>query len=327
MTSLATAALGMLVAAFTPHAAGADAPDAAYPTRAIRVIVPFAAGGANDLIARPVAAKLHELLGYPVVVENRGGAGGSIGAEMAAKSAPDGYTLLWGSASTLVINPAFSKTVGYDPVRDFTPVSLVSQLPLLIVVHPSIPARNVRELVALARRHPGKLNYGSIGPGTINHLTGALFAHAAGIDIAHVPYKGGVPGLHALLAGDIELQVSTANTMLPFIRTGRVRPIAITGASRSPLLPDVPTLAEAGYSELVIRGWGCVVGPAGLARSIVERLNTEIRRAVTSAEIRKVLLADGTEPAVSSPDELAALIRAELPRWTAAIKLAGVKSE
>ena len=327
MTSHAKAACGILVAACTGHATGADAPDAAYPTRPIRVIVPFAAGGANDLVARPVAAKLHELLGHPVVIENRGGAGGSIGAEMAAKSAPDGYTLLWGSASTLVINPAFSKTVGYDPVRDFTPVSLVSQLPLLIVVHPSIPARNVRELVALAKRHPGKLNYGSIGPGTINHLTGALFAHAAGIDIAHVPYKGGVPGLHALLAGDIELQVSTANTMLPFIKTGRVRPIAITGASRSPLLPDVPTLAEVGYSDLVIRGWGCVVGPTGLARAIVERLNAEIRRAVASAEVRRVLLADGTEPAVSSPEELAALIRAELPRWTAAIKLAGVKSE
>ena len=319
------AALGAALSAAA--AAGAEPADATYPVRPVRLIVPFAAGGANDLIARPVAAKLHEFLGHPVVVENRGGAGGSIGAEMAARSAPDGYTLLWGSASTLAINPAFSKSVGYDPVRDFSPVSLVSQLPLLIVAHPSLPVHNVKELVALAKRYPGRLNYGSIGPGTINHLTGALFAHAARIDLAHVPYKGGAPGLHALLAGDIELQVSTVNTMLPFVKTGRVRAIAITGPARSPLLPDVETLVEAGYKDLNVRGWGCIVAPAGVARPIVERLNAEIRRAVASPEIRKVFVTEGTEPVASSAEELAALIRAELPRWAAAIKLAGIKPE
>ena len=316
--------LGVSVAVTPGLAASADA---TFPARPIRLIVPFAAGGAIDIMARPIAARLHELLGQPVVLDNRGGAGGSIGAELVAKSPPDGYSLLFGSTSSLVINAAFFKKIAYDPVKDFTPVSLAAEQPLVIVAHPSLPVHNVKELVALAKRNPGKLSYGSAGLGTSNQLTGALLAHAAGIDIVHVPYKGGGPALQALLSGDIELQVSQPNTMMSFIKSGRVRAIATTGVKRSAAFPSVGTLVEAGYKDMGIVGWYCIVGPAGVPRPIVERLNAEIRRAVASDGVRKAMLAEGTEPTTSSPEELAALIKSELPRWAAAVKLAGVQSD
>ena len=312
---------------FLCEAAAAHAQAGAYPTRAIRLIVPFAAGGAIDLMARPIARKLHELLGQPVVVDNRAGAGGSIAAETVARSAPDGYTLFLGSTSPLAINPAYFEKVGYDTLKDFTPLSLIAQQPLVIVAHPSLPARTPKELVALAKKNPGKLSYGSAGPGTSNHLVGALLAKVAGIDIVHVPYKGGAPALTALLGGEIELQVSQPNTMMPHVKSSRVRAIATTGAKRSQLLPDVWTLSEAGYKELEIVGWYCIVGPAGLARPVAEKLESAIARAVNSPEFANPMKAEGTDPVSSTAEGLRNLMSTDVKRWARIVAQAGVKQE
>jgi tripartite-type tricarboxylate transporter receptor subunit TctC len=305
----------------------ACAQDSAFPQRAVRMIIPFAAGGAIDIMARPIGRRLQEFLGHPVIIDNRAGGGGSLAAELVARSAPDGYTLLMGSTSPLAINPAALAKVGYDTIRDFSPISLVATQPLLIVSHPSLPAKNIKDVIALARRNPGKLSYGSAGPGTSNHLTGALLAHAAGIDLLHVPYKGGGPALNALLGGEIELQVSQPNTMVAFAKSGRVRAIATTGSKRSAIYPDVGTLVEAGYKELDITGWYCVVGPANIPRPTVDRLNADLRRTMAAADVRSILLAEGTDPVASSPEELGALMKRELVRWAAAVKLAGVRPE
>ena len=293
-----------------------------YPTRAIRMLVPFAAGGAIDLMARPTARKMHESLGQPVVVENRAGAGGSIAAEATAKSPNDGYTIFFGSTSPLAINPAYFEKVGYDTLRDFTPISLAVRQPLIIVSHPSLPVKTVQQLVAMAKRQPGKLSYGSAGPGTSNHLVGELLNDAAGIDIVHVPYKGGAPALTALLSGEIELQVSQPNTMMPFIKSARVRGIATTGAKRLAQLPDVGTLVEAGYKDLDIIGWYCIVGPANLPAPIVDKLNAAVRQAIGSREVRDALIEAGAEPGTSTPSELYALMQGDMARWARAAKIA-----
>ena len=293
-----------------------------YPNRPIRMLVPFAAGGAIDLRARPTARKMHEILGQPVVVEKRPGAGGSIAAEATAKSANDGYTIFFGSTSPLAINPAYFDKVGYDTLRDFTPISLAVRQPLIIVAHPSLPVRNLKELIAMAKRQPGKLSYGSAGPGTSNHLVGELLNDAAGIDLVHVPYKGGAPALTALLSGEIELQVSQPNTMMPFIKSGRVRAIATTGAKRLEQLPEVGTLVEAGYKDLELIGWYCIVGPANLPAPITEKLNAAVRQAIASPEVRDALIAAGSEPGTSTPSELYALIKSDLGRWARAAKVA-----
>ena len=323
MSSQIRVALGAAALLLTASAQAADP----YPNRPIRMLVPFAAGGAIDLMARPTARKMHELLGQPVVVENRPGAGGSIAAEATAKSAPDGYTIFFGSTSPLAINPAYFDKVGYDTLRDFTPISLVVQQPLIIVAHPSLPVRNLKELVAMAKRQPGRLSYGSAGPGTSNHLTGELLADAAGIDIVHVPYKGGAPALTALLGGEIELQISQPNTMMPFIKNGRVRAIATTGAKRVPQLPDVGTLIEAGYKDLNLIGWYCIVGPANLPAPVVEKLNWAIRQAIASPDLRDMLIAAGSEPGTSTPAELYALMKSDMVRWARAAKIAKAREK
>ena len=311
----ATCAAALLLSGF---AHGADP----YPNRPIRMLVPFAAGGAIDLMARPTARKMHETLGQPVVVENRPGAGGSIAAEATAKSANDGYTVFFGSTSPLAINPAYFEKVGYDTLRDFTPISLAVKQPLIIVAHPSLPVKNLMDVVAMAKRQPGKLSYGSAGPGTSNHLVGELLNDAAGIEMVHVPYKGGAPALTALLSGEIELQVSQPNTMMPFIKNGRVRAIATTGAKRLQQLPDVGTLVEAGYKDIDIIGWFCIVGPANLPTPVVEKLNGSIRQAIGSPEVRDMLIEAGAEPGTSTPAELYALMKSDMGRWARAAKIA-----
>jgi tripartite-type tricarboxylate transporter receptor subunit TctC len=293
-----------------------------YPNRPIRMLVPFAAGGAIDLMARPTARKMHDILGQPVVVENRPGAGGSIAAEATAKSASDGYTIFFGSTSPLAINPAYFAKVGYDTLRDFTPISLAVKQPLIIVAHPSLPVRNLADVVAMAKRQPGKLSYGSAGPGTSNHLVGELLNDAARIEIVHVPYKGGAPALTALLGGEIELQVSQPNTMMPFIKSGRVRAIATTGARRLAQLPQVGTLVEAGYKDLDIIGWYCIVGPANLPTAVVDKLNASIRQAIASPEVRDMLIEAGSEPVTSTPGELFELMKSDMGRWARAAKIA-----
>ena len=307
-------------------AASAYAQDS-YPTRPIRMLLPFAAGGTVDIMARPIAAKLHELLGKPVIVDNRSSAGGVLAAELTAQAAPDGHTLYLASSSALFIAPAYFKKVSYDTVRDFTPISLVAQQPLLIVANPSLPVKNVKELIAYAKARPGKLNYGTVGLGSSNHLTGELLSHAAGIKMEPVSYKGGAQGIAAAIAGEIEIMITQPNTGLPHVKSGRVRAIATTGVKRSPTYPDVETLVEAGYKDLAITGYYAVVGPAGLPRPIVQRLNTEIRRAVTSPDVRDILTSQGTEPVTSTPEELGALIRREAAHWQRATKVTGIKEK
>lgn len=317
---------GALALALAAAAQAVQAADA-YPTRTIRMLVPFAAGGAIDLMARPTARKMQEILGVSVVVDNRAGAGGSIAAEQTAKAPNDGYTILFGSTSPLAINPAYFEKVGYDTLRDFTPIALAVRQPLAIVSHPSLPVRNIRELVAMARRMPGKLSYGSAGPGTSNHLTGELLNDAAGIDLVHVPYKGGAPALTALLSGEIELQVSQPNTMMPYIRSGRVRALATTGGRRVPQLPEVGTLIEAGYKDLELVGWYCIVGPANLPLPVVERLNAAVRQAIASPEVRDLLIEAGSEPVTSTPGELFQLMKADMVRWARAAKIAKAREK
>jgi len=310
-------------AAFTSaHAQGAS-----YPTRPVRLLLPFAAGGTVDIMTRPIAAKLHESLGRPVIVDNRPSAGGVLAAELTAQAAPDGYTLFMASTSALFIAPAYFRKVGYDTLRDFTPISLVAQQPLIIVANPSLPVRNVKELVALAKARPGKLNYGTVGLGTSNHLTGELLSHAAGIKMEPVAYKGGAQGIAAAMGGEIELMVTQPNTALPFVKSGRVRAIATTGARRSPVYPEVETLVEAGYPRLNITGYYALVGPAGLPRPILERLNAEVRRAVGGPDVRDILVREGTEPVTTTPGELAALMKKEIASWSAAMQLTGIKEK
>ena len=313
--------LGSLVAFASAHA------QEAYPARPIRMILPFAPGGTVDIMTRPIAAKLHELLGKPVIVDNRSSAGGVLAAELTAQSTPDGHTVFMASTSALFIAPAYFKKVNYDTVKDFAPISLVAQQPLIIVANTSLPVRNVRELIAFAKSRPGKLNYGTVGLGTSNHLTGELLSRAAGIKMEPVAYKGGAQGVAAAIAGEIELMFTQPNTALPHVQSGRVRAIATTGAKRSPTYPDVGTLVEAGYPDLAITGYYAVVGPAGMPRARVDRLNTEIRRAIASPEVNQKLSSQGTEPVTSTPEELGALIKKEMARWSRAMKITGIKEK
>lgn len=305
---------------------GAQAQES-YPTRPIRLLLPFAAGGTVDIMARPIAAKLNELLGKPVIVDNRSSAGGILAAELTVQAAPDGHTLFMASSSALFIAPAYFKKVPYDSLKDFTPISLVAQQPLLIVGNASLPIRNVKELVAYAKARPGKLNYGTVGLGSSNHLTGELLSHAAGIRMEPISYKGGAQGIAAAIAGEIEIMITQPNTGLPHVKSGRVRAIATTGAKRSATYPDVETLVEAGYKDLAITGYYTIVGPAGLPRPIVQRLNTEIRRTMTSSEVRDALVSQGTEPVTSTPEELTALIKRETVHWQRATRLTGIKEK
>ena len=298
-----------------------------YPSRPIRLLLPFAAGGTVDIMTRPIAAKLHEQLGKPVIVDNRSSAGGVLAAELTAQAAPDGYTLYMSSSSALFIAPAYFKKVSYDTMRDFAPISLVAQQPLLIVANTSLPIKNVKELIAYAKARPGKVNYGTVGLGSSNHLTGELLSHAAGIKMEPISYKGGAQGIAAVMAGEIEIMITQPNTGLPHVKSGRVRAIATTGVKRSPTYPDTETLVEAGYKDLAITGYYAVVGPAGLPRPLVQRLNTEIRRAVESPDVRDVLLSQGTEPSTSTPEELAALIKKETAHWQRATKVTGIKEK
>ena len=305
---------------------GAQAGDA-YPTRPIRLLLPFAAGGTVDIMARPIAAKLHELLGMPVIVDNRPSAGGILAAELTKQAAPDGQTLFMASSSTLFIGPAYFKKVSYDTLKDFTPISLVAQQPLLIVGNIGLPIRNVKELIAYAKSRPAKLNYGTVGLGTSNHLTGELLSHAAGIKMESIAYKGGAPGITAVIGHEIELMITQPNTGLPYVKSGRVRAIATTGVKRSAIYPDTETLVEAGYKDLAITGYYTIVGPRGLPPPIVQRLNTEIRRAIASPAVSEALSSQGTEPVTSTPEELVALIRKEAAHWQRATKVTGIREQ
>jgi tripartite-type tricarboxylate transporter receptor subunit TctC len=295
--------------------------------QSVRFVVGFTPGGPSDILARALGAKLAESLGQPVVVENRPGAGGNIAAEAVAKSAPDGNTWLLGNNSILATNAALYSHLGYDPVKDFAPVALVALQPNILVVHPSVPAHSVTELIAYAKAHPGKLNYASTGAGVAAHLSAELFKAMAGVDMVHVPYKGAQPALTDVIGGQCQLMFATSASVIPYLKAGRLRALAVTTASRSPSLPDLPTVSEAGVPGFESITWHGVVVPSATPSSTVERLNRAINAALRDKELSERLAGLGAEVAPGTPQDFAAYIAREIPKWARVVKDSGAKAE
>jgi tripartite-type tricarboxylate transporter receptor subunit TctC len=321
--SAAVIAAVPLAAALSLASARAGAAES-YPQRPIRLIVSFAPGGSVDFVARLVGQKLTEAWRQQVVIDNRPGAGGNLSAEIAARAAPDGYTLYMSSAS-LVVNVSLYRKVGYDPINDFTPVTLLASVQNVLVAHPSVPAKNVGDLVALARKSPGRINYASTGSGTSGHLAMELLKNMTRIDMTHVPYKAVGQAQVDLMAGQVSLWFPTIPGALPHIKAGRMSALAVSGAARSPALPDVPTVAEAGVPGFDAVTWYPVLAPARTPGPIIEALNRQLVAIVTAREVREQLLQAGVEPIGSTPAQLADHIRSELAKWAKVIKTAGVR--
>ncbi|HXF66763.1 MAG TPA: tripartite tricarboxylate transporter substrate binding protein [Burkholderiales bacterium] len=298
-----------------------------YPVKPVRIIVPFPPGGGNDTIARLVGQKLSPALGQQVIVDNRPGAGGTIGAELAAKSAPDGYTLFLAGVASHGINPNLRRKLPYDPVRDFHGVSLIASAPLLVVVHPSLPVASVKQLVALAKARPGAINFASNGTGGSSHLAVELFKMMTGTDMVHIPYKGLSLALTDLLSGQVQLMFSSAVAMLPQVKAGKLRAIAMTGAKRSPAIPEIPTVAEAGVPGYETGSWYGIVAPAKTPRPVIERLGREIAAITRSPEISGRLTEEAVIPIGSAPEEFDAHIKRELARWAQVIARAKIAEE
>ena len=297
-----------------------------YPEKTIRFIAPYAPGGSTDLLTRSLAQKLTEYLGQTVVEDNRPGAGGNVGAEIAAKAAPDGYTILLAPVSPMAINVTlYGKKLPFNPEKDFAPITLVAKVPLVIVVNLAVPAKTLQEFITLAKSRPGKMTYGSSGNGSSNHMTGAMLMSAAQLDMVHVPYKGGGPGMIALLGGEIDMMVAQIPSSRQLHMSGKVRALALSGAKRSAALPDVPTMIESGLPGFEATSWYCVVAPAGTPKAIIDRLNAEIVKALNTPEMRQRLADDGAEVESSTPAELARFVHAEIAKWAKAVKDSGAR--
>ena len=318
MKTLAAALL--LVAASSAYAQ-------TYPSKPLRFVVPFAAGGGSDLVARAVSAKLTEALGQTVVVDNRAGAAGTIGTDIVAKSPPDGHTLLLGSSGPLAINPSLYAKLPYDAARDFSPVALVTVMPFLLVVHPALPVRSLKEFIALAKARPNQLNYGSPGSGSTTHLANELLKSMTGIAIVHVPYKGVAPAATDLISGQVQMMSGDLSTLMPHVRSKRMRALAVTSAKRSSLLPDIPTVEEAGVPGYDASGWFGVLVPAATPPAIVERLNAAVGKGLAAADSRERLAALGGEVGGGTPEQFAAHIRGEAAKWSKLIRTLGIKGE
>ena len=304
----------------------AHAAEAPYPTRPVRVIVPQSAGGSTDLAARVVVQRMGEAMGQTFVVDNRPGAGSLNGTETVAKSTPDGYTLL-AVAASFTINPSLHEKLPFDPVRDFTPITRLAALPHILVVHPSLPVKSVKDLIALAKAKPGELNYASSGVATSTHLAAELFRHMTGTNMVQVPYKGGAPGVVALIAGEVQLYFATISTALPHVRSGKLRALAVTSARRSVVAPDYPTIAEAGVKGYEHASWVGLLAPAKTPVAIVTALQSQGVKAVHRDDVKGVLLKDGLEPVGDRPEEFAALVKAEVAKWQRVVKAAGIKPQ
>lgn len=314
-----------IVALFCAACSTAVSAQGDYPTRLIRMVVPFPPGGPTDIVARPLAQKLSVNLGQPVIVDNRGGAGGTIGANIVAKSTPDGYTLLMGTVGTQAINVNLYRKLPYDPVKDLAPVTLVATAPIALVAHPSLPVRSVAELLALARSKPGTLTFGSAGGGTPGHLSGEIFKSMTGTQITHVPYKGSAPAVQDLIGGQIALMFDPVQSVLAQVKSGKVNAIAVSGAKRSSMLPDVPTIAESGVPGYETTAWWGIAVPAKTPEPIVRRLHTEVAKALHAPEARARMEEIGIEPVGLGPDEFAVFQRAEIVKWGKAVKGSGAK--
>jgi tripartite-type tricarboxylate transporter receptor subunit TctC len=314
----------LLAAALVGTSAVAAAPADTYPSRPVRLIVAFAPGGSVDVVARLVAQKLAESWGQQVVVDNRPGAGGNLSAEIAARSAPDGYTLYMSSAS-LVVNPSLYRKVAYDPLRDFAPITLLASVQNVLVAHPAVPAKNVQELVALAKKTPGRINYASTGSGSSGHLAMELFKSSTGIDLVHIPYKSAGQAQVDLMSGQVSLWFPTIPGALPHIKAGRMHALAVSGGSRSPALPEVPTVAETGVRGFEATTWYPVLAPAGTPADIVTKVNRQLAAIVRARDVRDQLVQSGVEPIGSSSAELAKHMRSELEKWARVVKAIGVR--
>ena len=320
----ALASLSVALALLAPQAGGAADN---YPAKPIRFVVAFPPGGGTDIIARVIAQKLSERLAQQVVVDNRPGAGGNIGTDIVAKSAPDGYTMLMGSAGPLAINASLFAKMPFDPIKDLAPVTLAASTPNVLVVHPSLPARTVKELIALARARPGEINFASSGHGTPAHLAGELFNSMAGVKLVHVPYKGAAPALADLLGGQVQLMFSTMPPALPHVKDGKLRALAVTSRKRSPAAPDLPTLDEAALAGFEAITWHGVVVPAGTPTTVIALLNREIVAILHLPEVVERLSGQGAEAVGSTPAEFAAYIRSESVKWAKVVRESGAKAE
>ena len=296
-----------------------------YPAKPVRWVVPFPAGGPLDIVARVIGVRLSETWGQPVIVDNRPGAGGNIGAEVVAKSAPDGYTIVMGALSTHAVNVSLFRKLPYDPVRDFAPVTLISEVPNVLVVNPAVPAKTVAEFVAYARANPGKLNFASGSTGSAGHLAGELFKTRARVDMTHVPYKGAAPAVTDLLAGQVQLMFDNLASALPNIRAGRLRALAVTTKKRSAFVPELPTIAESGLPGFDVSTWFGVMAPAATPRPIVNRLHDGIVRALAQPDVKERLAAMGAEPVGDTPEQFGAFVKSEIAKYAKVVKDSGAR--
>jgi tripartite-type tricarboxylate transporter receptor subunit TctC len=298
-----------------------------YPERPITLVIPFAPGGSTSIVGRVIADKLAQLLGQGVVVDNRPGAGGTVGTKYVAKSEPDGYIILLGYTGTLAIGPSLYKDAGYDPRKDFAPIGMIGNAPSAVVVHPSFPVKSIAELIAYAKANPGKVNFGSAGVGSVNHITGEYFARSAGITLVHIPYKGTGPALTDLLGGHIPMALAPIPAVHANVSAGLLRALATTGKTRNNLMPDVPTIAETGLPGFEASLYYGLVAPAGTPRPIIDRLNQELGAALASDEVKKQLSADGTEITPSTPEAYGDFIDKDEKKWSELVKTSGVEPE
>ena len=305
----------------------ADATAQDYPTKPVRFIVPFAPGGGTDVLARIVAPKMSETLGKQVVVENRTGAGGNLATEQVAKSPPDGYMILLAYIGPIAVSPSLNSKLGFDPVKDFSAVSLMATIPLVLVVHPSLPAKSVRELIMLARAKPGQMTYGSAGNGTAQQLAGELFNLLAATKIMGIPYRGGAPATVAVLTGEVDLLFTGALGVFPHIKSGRLRALAVTTSRRLPSAPELPTVAEAGVQGFEVVSWNGVLVPTGTPPSVIQKLNASISEALRAPDVRQRLNSEGLQIVASTPEQFEQFIRAEITKWAKVVRSAGLKAE
>lgn len=299
----------------------------AYPSKAIRVVVPFAAGGTSDIIGRTLGQRLSEAWKQPVIMDNRAGVAGSLGTTVVVKSPPDGYTLLVGNVGPIAVNNQIYKAVEYDPIKDFTPITLAVTAPQIVVVHPSVPARTFKEFNALVKRQKGNINYGSSGPGSISHLSAELYKQMTGTDMLHVPFKASAFITTAALAGEIDVVFSDMAVVLPHVQAGRLRALAVTGEKPTPLVPGLPTVSESGVPGFVMTSWWGIFGPAGMPQPVVTQLNTELMRILKSADVQKIFANLGVDAATSTPQELNAMIKVEVAKYAKLIQKIGIPKQ
>jgi tripartite-type tricarboxylate transporter receptor subunit TctC len=307
--------------------AHAPAYSQAYPSRIVRIVIPFPPGGTSDILARTLAQKLTDEWGQQVIAENRPGAAGNVASEHVAKSKPDGYTLLINTVGTHAINPAIYPSLPFDPVKDFTLITNLVNLPSLLIVHPAVPATSAQELIALAKKRPGALQYSSAGSGSQPHLTAEMFKTMAGVDVLHVPYKGAGPQLLAIISGEVTLTFATAPAAVPLVKNKQARAIAVTSAERVAALPDVPTLNESALPGYVAVGWNGLVGPAAIPAPVLEKIHTTVAKIYQQADMRERLVSLAAEPAISTTEEFTALVKSEIVKWAKAVKDSGAKLE